>query len=63
MPQTLPECPSCSSPDGLKAEWTEMGVQFCTCECCGKDCRVDHNGRVYRAEPRRTDLSGNEMYE
>lgn len=61
-PADLPDCPHCSSPGTLKEEWSEMGVRFCTCTCCAKDCRVDHHGRVHKREPRKTDISGNEMY-
>ena len=62
-PDPLPDCPHCSAADTLSVEWTEMGTQHCVCSCCAKPCRVDDKGHVHKAEPRQTDVSGNQMYE
>lgn len=64
MPQLdLPDCPSCDSDGTLEIEWSEMGSTYCVCSCCAKRCRVDHDGRVHKVEPRKTDICDNEMFE
>ena len=44
------QCSWCDSASTLEVEWTEMGVQFCVCSCCGKRTRVVH-GVAYRSGP------------
>ena len=52
----LPDCPWCTAP-ALEIDWVEMGETFCTCTCCGKQCRVTCDG-VTKLHPRVTDVSG-----
>lgn len=62
--KTLPDCPwdGCDANNTLEVVWEEMGTKFCVCKCCAKRSRVDERGEVYRCD-RRTDVSGNEMFE
>ena len=56
--KTLPDCPSCSAADTLKAvsRDAQTDVTLAECSCCSKVCRVDARGRVLRYVER--DVSG-----
>ena len=62
MPQTpLPDCAWCDAADSL-TEIVGLEVRLFECSCCAKLTQVDEKNRAHR-EPRRTDVSGNQMYD
>ena len=61
----MPDCAWCSAAKTLEPIYTEMGVTFCTCSCCGKTTRVDSAGTAHKVEPRKDvrDCGGVVMYD
>lgn len=59
-----PDCPwpGCDAADTLEEDWVEMGTSHCHCTCCGRSVRVDSRGEAHTVE-RKTDVSGNLLYE
>ena len=57
-----PDCAHCDAAATLEPMYTEMGVTFYTCSCCGRTTRVDYAGRVQKSLPA-IDVNGNQMYE
>ena len=52
-----PQCAWCDAADSLKAR-VGLEAPLYECSCCAKLTRVDEKNLAYRAEPRRTDVSG-----
>mgnify|MGYP001576218729 CR=1 FL=1 len=61
MTKTLPDCPHCAAANTLTAVRADVrGLRWCECSCCGKECLVEPSGEI-RADPPKTDVSGNAM--
>lgn len=49
------DCAWCDAAASLEPVYSEMGVSFCTCSCCGKLTQVNHDGTRVRVSPRKAD--------